>query len=200
VKKPLFLSILSLLIDLWVISIHSRKSENKAPLEPVKISAAGKLSLPKPKPDSALLQGARPGNVSLSFEDVLQKAQKTLVLIKSAQGSGSGFLLPHPGIIVTSAQIVGRSDPAEVFLQSGPVRTATVLKRLPLPLNIAFLQVEEIDWEVPPLAASDRCREGEEIWAVGNPDGDRWGGKTYGIKRERRKMPPVLPGGPLLPD
>jgi hypothetical protein len=177
VKKPLFLSILSLLVGLSVLCVHWGKSENKASPEPVKISVAGKLSLPKPKSDPAQPQGANPGNGSLSYEDMLQKAQKTLVFIKSARGSGSGFLLPHSGIVVTNGQILGTSDQAEVFLASGQEKTATVLKRLPLPLNIAFLRVEEIDWEVLPLADSDRCQEGEEIWAIGNPEGMKWGAK-----------------------
>lgn len=177
VKKPLFLSILSLLVGLSVLCVHRGKSENKASPEPVRISVAGKLSLPKPKSDPAQPQGANPGNGSLSYEDMLQKAQKTLVFIKSARGSGSGFLLPHPGIVVTNGQILGTSDQAEVFLASGQEKTATVLKRLPLPLNIVFLRVEEIDWEVLPLADSDRCQEGEEIWAIGNPEGMKWGAK-----------------------
>jgi len=176
-KNRLILSILSVVVGITVLSIHSVKSEKKAAPGPVKISAAGKVSLPKPKSDPAHPQDAKYGNFTLTFDDILQKAQKTLVFIKSAQGSGSGFLLPHPGIIVTSAQVLGTSDQAEVFLQSGPVKTATVLKRLPLPLNIAFLQVEEIDWEILSLADSDRCQEGEEIWAVGNPEGMKWGAK-----------------------
>jgi S1-C subfamily serine protease len=184
VKKPLFLSILSLLVGLSVLSIHGGKSENKAAPEPVKISAAGKLSLPKPKPDpaSAQPQDFQAGNVAPSFDDILQKAQKTLVFIRTAQGNGSGFLLPHSGIIVTNAQILGRSDQAEVFLASGPVKTATVLKRLPLPLNIALLQVEEIDWEVLSLADSDHCQEGEEVWAIANPEGEKWGAKPVAVR------------------
>ena len=182
VKKPLFLSILSLLVGLSVLCVHWGKPENKASPEPVKISVAGKLSLPKPKSDPAQPQGANPGNGSLSYEDMLQKAQKTLVFIKSARGSGSGFLLPHSGIIVTNAQILGRSDQAEVFLASGPVKTATVLKRLPLPLNIALLQVEEIDWEVLSLADSDHCQEGEEVWAIANPEGEKWGAKPVAVR------------------
>jgi len=178
VRKPLFLSILSLLVGLPVLCVHWGKSENKASPEPVKISVAGKLSLPKPKSDPAQPpQGANPGNVPFSYEDMLQKAHKTLVFIKSPRGSGSGFLLPRQGIVVTNGQILGTSDQAEVFLGSGQEKTATVLKRLPLPLNIAFLQVEEIDWEVLPLADSDRCQEGEQIWALGNPDGEKWGAK-----------------------
>jgi S1-C subfamily serine protease len=175
VKRPIFWSVLSILVGLPILCVHLGKPENKPSPEPVKISVAGKLSLPKPKSDPARPQGANPGNGSLSYEDMLQKAQKTLVFIKSTRGSGSGFLLPHPGIVVTNEKILGTSDQAEVFLPSGSVRTATVLERLPLPLNIAFLRVEEVGWEVLPLADSDRCREGEEIWAIGNPEGMKWG-------------------------
>jgi S1-C subfamily serine protease len=110
----------------------------------------------------------------LTLEDLLPQARKVVVLIKSSQGSGSGFLLPHPGLIATCAHILGRSDEAEVYMPSGAVKKAVVLKRLPMPVDVAFLQVEDFGLDWLPLADSDRCQEGEEIVAVGVPGSDKW--------------------------
>ena len=112
--------------------------------------------------------------ITYSLEDLLPQARKIVVLIKSSQGSGSGFLLPHPGLIATSAHILGGSDEAEVFFSSGAVKKAVVLKRVPMPVDVALLQVEDFGLDWLPLADSDRCQEGEEVVAVGVPGSDKW--------------------------
>jgi S1-C subfamily serine protease len=109
-----------------------------------------------------------------SLEDLLPRARKIVVLIKTSQGSGSGFLLPQPGLIATCAHILGKSDEAEVSFSSGAVKKAVVLKRLPMPVDVALLQVEDFGLDWVPLADSDRCQEGEEIVAVGVPGSDKW--------------------------
>ena len=112
--------------------------------------------------------------ITYSLEDLLPQARKIVVLIKSSQGSGSGFLLPQPGLIATSAHILGGSDEAEVFFSSGAVKKAVVLKRVPMPVDVALLQVEDFGLDWLPLADSDRCQEGEEVVAVGVPGSDKW--------------------------
>ena len=108
-----------------------------------------------------------------SLEDLLPKARRTAVLVKSPQGSGSGFLLPQPGLVAACAHTLGRSDDAEVFLPSGAVKRAVVLKRLPMPVDVAFLRVEDPGGEWEPMPDSDRCQEGEDFLAVGVLGRDR---------------------------
>ena len=128
-------------------------------------------------PGGANGQDIEPENVNISLEDTLQKASRALVFIKTAQGKGCGFLLSNRGLIITNAHIIGRSDEAEIFFHSGAGKRGVVLKKLPLPLDIAFLQIDGDEFETLPLANSDHCQEGEEVVALGFPGGENWGSR-----------------------
>ena len=175
-QKKFIFAVSFILLAALFFSMPSLRAGKKGP------QAAGRSS-PSPRPEAVAstptLQrpaasapaGEKP---SLSLEDLLPQARNIVVLIKSPQGSGSGFLLPHPGLIATCAHTLGRSDEAEVFFPSGAIKKAVVLKRLPMPVDVAFLQVEDFGFDWLPLADSDRCREGEEVVAVGVPGSDKW--------------------------
>ena len=122
-------------------------------------------------------QNIDPETANISLEDSLQKAYRALVFIKTARGKGCGFLLSNRGLILTNAHIIGKSDEAEISFHSGAGKRGVVLKKLPLPLDIAFLQIDGDDFETFPLANSNHCQEGEEIVALGIPDGENWGSK-----------------------
>lgn len=141
-------------------------------------------------PGGVNAQNAEPESANTSLEDTLQKASRALVSIKTAQGKGIGFLLSDRGLILTNAHIIGKSDEAEIFFQSGASKKGIILKKLPLPLDIAFLQVEGDDFEAFPLANSDHCLEGEEILTLGFPGGGNWGSRptpSRGIIRNCNK-------------
>jgi S1-C subfamily serine protease len=173
-KKFIFCASFILLGALF-FSLPSLRSGKKEPSAAVGNSRSSQIVTVAINPVVGKL-GAPPAGErpSVTLEDLLPQARKVVVLIKSSQGSGSGFLLPHPGLIATCAHILGRSDEAEVFFPSGAVKKAVVLKRLPMPVDVAFLQVEDFGLDWLPLADSDRCQEGEEIVAVGVPGSDKW--------------------------
>ena len=144
----------------------------------------GKISIPNASLQSNPIvgevngQNMDPAAGNISLEDTLQKAYRALVFIKTAQGKGCGFLLSNRGLILTNAHIIGKSDEAEISFHSGAGKRGVVLKKLPLPLDIAFLQIDGDDFEPLPLANSNHCQEGEEIVALGFSDGEYWGSRS----------------------
>ena len=175
-RKTVFFAALLILPGVLIVSILSLGSGKEEPprighalippvqkMEPI-ASAANKSGEPVEKVEKT----------TYSLEDLLPRARKIVVLIKTSQGSGSGFLLPQPGLIATCAHILGKSDEAEVSFSSGAVKKAVVLKSLPMPVDVALLQVEDFGLDWVPLADSDRCQEGEEIVAMGVPGSDKW--------------------------
>ena len=175
-RKKFIFSVSFILLVALFFSIPSLRSGKKGPQAAVRSSPSSQTEAA-----ASIRAVQRPGapvagleKPAYSLEDLLPQARKIVVLIKSSQGSGSGFLLPHPGLIATCAHILGRSDDAEVYMPSGAVKKAVVLKRLPMPVDVAFLQVEDFGLDWLPLADSDRCQEGEEIVAVGVPGSDKW--------------------------
>ncbi len=149
----------------------------------------------------------------LSLDEILAQAKRTVFFLKTPQGSGAGFLLSSDGIIVTQTRIIGRSDEVEVLIPSRGIKKAVVLKKLIDPLDLAFLKVEKSDIEDEPLQQSDKCKEGEEIMALGFPLGEKSGEPTLttGIMRNcnsshqgvryfqvDKAVAPENMGGPLI--
>ena len=175
-RKTAFFAALLILPGVLIVSILSLGSGKE---EPPKVGHALLSPVQKMEPTApAAKKSVEPvdpgGKPTYSLEDILPQARKVVVLIKSSQGSGSGFLLPQPGLIATCAHFLGGSDETEVFFPSGAVKKAVVLKKLPMPVDVALLQVEDFGLDWVPLADSDRCQEGEEIVAVGVPGSDKW--------------------------
>jgi S1-C subfamily serine protease len=175
-KKTAFFAAVLILPGILIISILSLRPGKEEPpgIGHALLPPAIKMAATAPETKTAGEPVDKGEKITYSLEDLLPQARKIVVLIKSPQGSGSGFLLPRPGLIATSAHILGRSDEAEVLFSSGAVKKAVVLKRLPMPVDVALLQVEDFGLDWLPLADSDRCQEGEEVVAVGVPGSDRW--------------------------
>ena len=175
-KTMAFLASLLVLPGFLFISLYALRPEKEQP------PALGRALLPPaPKTEAVAPVAQKPvepadkvEKTAYFLEDLIPKARKVVVLIKSAEGSGSGFLLPERGLIATCAHILGKSQEAEVHLSSGAVKKAAVLKRLPSPVDLAILQVDESGLDWAPLADSDRCQEGEEVVAAGVPGSDGW--------------------------
>ena len=175
-KKAAFLAAVFILPGILLISILSLRSGEVGPpaIGQALLPPVIKMAATAPETKKAEEPADKGGKDTYSLEDLLPQARKIVVLIKSDQGSGSGFLLPQPGLIATSAHILGKSDEAEVSFSSGAIKKAVVLKRLPMPVDVALLQVEDFGFDWLPLADSDRCQEGEEVVAVGVPGSDKW--------------------------
>jgi S1-C subfamily serine protease len=156
-----------------ILSLQSGKEERPG-LGHALLPPVTQMAVPAPAPKISGQPVDKGEKATFTLEDLLPQARKIVVLVKSSQGSGSGFLLPQPGLIATCAHTLGRSDEAEVSFSSGAVKKAVVLKRLPMPVDVALLQVDDFALDWLPLADSDRCEEGEEVVAVGVPGSDKW--------------------------
>jgi len=155
------ISMKSAKVDSWTPGRMPALEQMETPLSS-QVSEAGKNAIPAG------------GKNPYPLDDLLPQARKIVVLIKTPQGSGSGFLLPHPGFVATSAQFLGGSGEAQVHLSSGGVKKGVVSKKLPAPLDVAFIQIEDFGLDWMPFANSDQCQDGEEAVAVGIPGRDRW--------------------------
>ena len=180
-KKSPILWIFPILVIVGIIGVYSLHSGKREGPRPGKGSSLAQTELShSPSPPAPARAQSLPSekvalsNITDSLADTLKKAPKAMVFIKTAYRSGCGFFLSNKGIITTNAHILGESDEAEVFLQSGAVKRGVVVKRLPLPLDLALLQIDGDDHDTLPLAASDQCREGEEIMVLGYPGGEKW--------------------------
>jgi S1-C subfamily serine protease len=159
-----------------ILFFFSMKPPKAIPWSPERMPALEQMETPLSYPLSEAGRKATPGEGDKPYplEDLLPQARKIMVLVKTPQGCGTGFLLPHPGFVATCAHFLGESNEAEVHLANGVVKKGAVSKKLSLPLDVAFIQIEDFGLDRMPFADSDHCQEGEEAVAVGIPGRERW--------------------------
>jgi putative serine protease PepD len=136
--------------------------------------------------------------VSVSAEDakgdlvrtVYAAASPSVVSVRTASGSGTGFLVDGDGTIVTNAHVVGNSSQVQVrFTDDGDFHTARVLG-VDASTDLAALKVDASAANgVRPLklADSDKVQVGDTALAIGYPLGlDRTAtaGIVSGLERD----------------
>ncbi len=110
-------------------------------------------------------------NKPASWTDVVYNAKKAVVLVKTADGTASGFLVSSDGLIFSNSSVVGKSKDVEVKLSSGESKKAAVVKLGITPLDIAVLKIDGVYDHYLPMAGADECKEGDEVRAIGAPVG-----------------------------
>ena len=151
------------------------------------------------------------GPMEQEAEALVANLRRSVVLVSSKHGHGSGVIWSDTGLIVTNDHVVSRHR-VGVELQDGRQLEATVLAR-DSENDLAVLQVAERDLPAIKRGDSTALRVGELVVAVGNPFGvvgtatlgiisatgaETWMGR---MRRERLQadvmLAPGNSGGPL---
>jgi S1-C subfamily serine protease len=109
---------------------------------------------------------------SLSWEDAVAAAKKSVVEIKSTGARGAGFFLSSDGVIATSSGVTGQDKTVEVQLSTGELKKAAVTRSGPAALDVAILKIDEQGNGFAAAAGSAECRDGEEIRVLGAAQGE----------------------------
>jgi serine protease Do len=117
-------------------------------------------------------------SVSTETVGVAERLLRSVVLVNSNHGSGSGTIWRPDGLIVTNNHVV-RGDGASVVLSSGECLPARLLARDP-DHDLATLKVEAAGLPAVEAGDSTRTHVGQWVLAAGNPMGMR-GVVTAGI-------------------
>ena len=110
-----------------------------------------------------------PAANSKSWPDIMQQAKRSVVVIKTSNSIGSGFVISPDGIIVTNSHVIRDFTEVEVIFNSNASKKASIIKRGTIPVDIAILKVAGDNFEYLTLADSNYCKEGEEVVAIGAP-------------------------------
>lgn len=104
-----------------------------------------------------------------SWPDLIQDAKKAVVVIKTPNFKGSGFLISPDGLIITNSHVIQNNSNVEVIFNSGESKKASIIKIGIDPLDIAILKVAGDNFVFLTLADSNSCKAGEEVVAIGAP-------------------------------
>lgn len=116
--------------------------------------------------------------VSIETAGVVESLLKSVVLVRTHGGSGSGVIWDSDGLIVTNSHVV-RGESARVDLWDGRRLNAALVARDP-EHDLASLRMDVHGLPAVRVGDSSRLRVGELALAVGNPFGMR-GVVTAGI-------------------
>ncbi len=111
------------------------------------------------------------GPLAVETTALVENLQRSVVLISSGRGQGSGVIWESDGLIITNYHVAHR-ERAEVELADGRRLTARVIAHDPQN-DLAALRVVAEDLPAVPIGDSTRLRVGELVFAVGHPLGVR---------------------------
>jgi tetratricopeptide (TPR) repeat protein len=117
----------------------------------------------------------------MAWQELYKLLQECTVRLSSPSGIGTGFFLAPGGWILTCAHVVEQSDSVEVLWPSGesPQKLiATVRLRVPIPVDIALLQLEgEAPAHKCVYLDQSPLQIGDTLYTFGYPQG--YGAESY---------------------
>ncbi len=132
---------------------------------------AGVDGKPDPKPEnpppphyksvSALTQAVRPSIVT-----VTQYGRGG-----SQDALGTGFVISKDGLIATNLHVIGNARRLEVQLSDGSKHEVTEVHATDSDLDLAVLRIAKNDLTPLPLGDSDKVEQGQDVVALGHPQG-----------------------------
>lgn len=150
-----------------------------------------------------------------SVEELAELVNQSVVVVsymnRSGQraGVGAGFIVSPDGLIATNMHVIGEAREISVQTADGKSYKATSIHATDRPMDLALIRIDAKDLKPLELGDSDTLKQGQEIVAIGNPQGLQHSvvkGVVSG-HREIDGMPmiqlaiPIEPGnsgGPLL--
>ncbi len=134
-------------------------------------------------PAATTTPAATPGPYSgpASYASIVSKVLPSVVLIRTANGLGSGVVLDTKGNIVTNAHVAGDAEDFQVQLAGNTSpRSAKLVGTYPAD-DLAVIRVDNASGLKPAtFGDSDQARAGDVVLAIGNPLGLS-GSVTQGI-------------------
>ena len=115
-------------------------------------------------------------------------AAKSVVILETADGHGSGCLVSPDGYIVTNAHVVGDDEQVKVLLADGTTATGKVV-RVNADMDLALVKMEAEGLPAFTLPAAGVADIGSDVFAIGAPaDKELSQTVTKGIISGRRKV------------
>jgi putative serine protease PepD len=164
----------------------------------VAVGAAATESSASGTTTTARLGPVAPGSYAgpASYADVVRQVLPSVVLIRTANGLGSGVVLDRSGNIVTNAHVAGNATKFQVQVAGDTTpRTARLVGTYP-PDDLAVIRADDPSGLQPAtFGDSDQAQAGDVVLAIGNPLGLS-GSVTEGIisATDRAVTEPAAPG------
>lgn len=139
-------------------------------------------------------QPAKSDAESGAVADVFERARPAVVALKSAEKAGTGFLVTATGVIATNAHLARGEETLVVTFANDQQVEGNVVYVDP-ELDIALVKINGANkFPYLALAPSGEVRQGDAVFAVGNPGGGMPFSGTRGIVSGIGEFPSAGPG------
>lgn len=108
--------------------------------------------------------------------DLAESIKPSLVKItqlgrEGTDGIGSGFIISSDGLIATNLHVIGEARRLQVEMHDGKTHAVTEVHATDSQLDLALLKIHAQGLKPLPLGDSARVRQGEDVVAMGAPEG-----------------------------
>ncbi|MEK6827504.1 MAG: trypsin-like peptidase domain-containing protein [Nanoarchaeota archaeon] len=104
------------------------------------------------------------------FSDIFANAVKSVVVIVTNTGQGSGFVIANGGYIVTNAHVIEGATAAVAITYDGQQHRISKVGENSL-MDIALLKMDSSNYNPLELGNSDNVVQSERVIAIGNAEG-----------------------------
>ena len=125
---------------------------------------------------------------NLTLEEVVAIVKPSVVYLEGSKRAGTGFLVTETGLIATNAH-VAREEESLLAKMSGGITLEASVACIDDDVDIALLKVEGANFPHLDLADASTIRQGQEVFAVGNPGAAMLFSVTKGIVSAVDKFP-----------
>jgi trypsin-like peptidase len=116
-------------------------------------------------------QTSQTATTSPTWGPVIEAARPAVVVIRTDNGQGSGFLMKSDGTIATNAHVIAGASTIEVKLATGEVYRRVYILASDEAEDIALLRIEAADAPALKLGNSNDAKVGDDVVLVGAPLG-----------------------------
>jgi serine protease Do len=131
-------------------------------------------------------------SAQLSQSETIQRYKESVVVIRTDDSKGTGFLVSEDGIVVTNRHVIEGDTIPRVHLANGQTYHAEVLS-VDEEVDVAVLDIDAVGLPTLPLAPAYDGEEETPVYVIGNPlffNGIANEGVTWGLTTERE--PPMM--------
>ncbi|HEX8349161.1 MAG TPA: trypsin-like peptidase domain-containing protein [Hymenobacter sp.] len=151
-----------------------------------KPSGSGATAAADDKPTPITLHRASPGK--FVSDNGVSTAARSVVIVETTDGHGSGCIISPDGYIVTNAHVVGEQEQVKVLMADG-VETKGQVIRVNPDMDLALVKVDADGLQAFQLPNTSLADIGADVFAIGTPADKELGQTvTKGIISGRRKI------------
>lgn len=121
-------------------------------------------------------------------ENGVGTAAKSVVIVETPDGHGSGCIISPDGYIVTNAHVVGEQEQVKILLPEGITATGHIVRVNP-EMDLALVKIDANNLTAFQVPAGSTTEIGADVFAIGTPADKELGQTvTKGIISARRKI------------